>query len=88
MNPWFGKSTKGDKGSGKDISAKSDLNRKHPICRMEHPSRRAPCIPVQLQQIDFLAEHIYVRIRKGQSLRLEREHSILLCDVPVNTKGG
>jgi hypothetical protein len=36
--------------------------------------------------MDFLVEHIYVRIWKGQSLKLEREHSIILCDVLVNTK--
>jgi hypothetical protein len=46
--PMGGKSAKGDKGSGKDIPAKSCLDLKHLICLMKHPSRRAPCIPVQL----------------------------------------
>jgi hypothetical protein len=44
--PMGGKSAKGDKGLGKDISAKSDLNLKHLICLKEHPSHHAPCIPV------------------------------------------
>jgi hypothetical protein len=44
--PMGGKSAKGDKGSGKDISAKSNLNLKHLICLMEHPSQHAPCVPV------------------------------------------
>ncbi len=42
--PMGGESAKGDKGSGKDISAKSNLNLKHQICLMEHPTQRAPCI--------------------------------------------
>jgi hypothetical protein len=46
--PMGGKSAKRDKGSGKDIPAKSDLDLKHLICLMEHPPQRAPCIPVQL----------------------------------------
>jgi hypothetical protein len=36
--PMGGKSAKRDKGLGKDISAKSDLDLKHLICLMEHPS--------------------------------------------------
>ncbi len=46
--PMNGESAKGDKGSGKDNPAKSDLNPKHLICLMKHPSQHAPCIPVQL----------------------------------------
>jgi hypothetical protein len=38
--------------------------------------------------MDFLAECIYVGIQKGQTLKLEQEHSILLLDVPIDTKGG
>jgi hypothetical protein len=38
--------------------------------------------------MDFLAEHIYVGIRKGQTLKLEQEHSIILCDVPIDTREG
>jgi hypothetical protein len=41
-----GKSAKRDKGLGKDIPAKSDLDLKHLICLMEHQSQCAPCIPV------------------------------------------
>ncbi len=44
--PMGGESAKGYKGSGKDIFAKSNLNLKHQICLMEHPSQCAPCIPV------------------------------------------
>jgi hypothetical protein len=44
--PMGGESAKGDKGSGEDIPAKSNLDLKHQICLMKHPSRRAPCIPV------------------------------------------
>jgi hypothetical protein len=44
--PMGGESAKKDKGSGKDISAKSVLDLKHLICLMEHPSQRAPYIPV------------------------------------------
>jgi hypothetical protein len=44
--PMGGKSAKGDKGSGKDIPAKSNLNLKHLKYLMEHPYQRAPCIPV------------------------------------------
>jgi hypothetical protein len=44
--PMDGESTKRDKGSGKDILAKSNLDLKRLICLMEHPSQRAPCIPV------------------------------------------
>jgi hypothetical protein len=40
------KSAKRDKGLGKDIPAESDLNMKHLISLMKHPSLRAPCIPV------------------------------------------
>ncbi len=36
--PMDGESAKEDKGSGKDISAKSNLNLKHLICLMEYPS--------------------------------------------------
>ncbi len=36
--PMGGESTEGDKGLGKDISTESDLNMKHLICLMEHPS--------------------------------------------------
>jgi hypothetical protein len=46
--PMGGESAKGDKGLGKDIPAKSNLDLKHLICLMEHPSQHAPCIPVQL----------------------------------------
>jgi hypothetical protein len=46
--PMGGESAKGDKGSGKNISAESDLDLKHLICLMKHPSWRAPCIPVLL----------------------------------------
>ncbi len=46
--PMGGESPKGDKGLVKDIPAKSDLNLKHLICLMKHPSQHAPCIPVQL----------------------------------------
>jgi hypothetical protein len=38
--------------------------------------------------MDFLAERIYVGIQKGKTLNPEREHSILLCDVPIDTNGG
>ena len=44
--PMGGESAKGDKGLGKDIAAKSNLDLKHLICLMKHPPRRAPCIPV------------------------------------------
>jgi hypothetical protein len=44
--PMCGESVKGDKGLGKDISAKSDLNLKHLICLMAHLSQHATCIPV------------------------------------------
>ncbi len=37
---------------------------------------------------DFLAEHIYVGIQMGQTLKPEREHSILIRDVPIDTKRG
>jgi hypothetical protein len=86
--PMGGESAKRDKGSGKDIPAESNLDLKHLICLMKHPSQCAPCIPVRLYLMDFLAECIYVGIWKGQTLKLEREHSILLHDVPVDTKGG
>jgi hypothetical protein len=36
--PMGGKSAKRDKGLGKDIPAKSDLDLKHLICLMKHPS--------------------------------------------------
>ncbi len=36
----------------------------------------------------FLAERIHVGIWKGQTLKMEREHSILLHYVPIDTKGG
>ncbi len=36
----------------------------------------------------FLAERVYVGIWKGQTLKLDWEHSILLCDVPTDMKGG
>ncbi len=86
--PMGGESAKGDKGLGKGISTKSNLNLTHLICLMKHPSQHAPYIPVQLYQMDFFAESIYVRIWKGQTLKPEQEHSILLCDVPIDTKGG
>jgi hypothetical protein len=86
--PMGGESAKGDKGLGKNIPAESDLDLKHLICLMKYPSQCAPCISVSLQQMDFLAEHIYVGIRKGQTLKPERQHSILLCDAPIDTKGG
>jgi hypothetical protein len=44
--PMGGESAEGDKGLGKDISAKSDLNLKHLVCLMEHPSQCAHGIPV------------------------------------------
>ncbi len=44
--PMGGKSTKGDKGLGENIPAKSKLNLKNLICLMKHPSQRAPCISV------------------------------------------
>jgi hypothetical protein len=44
--PMGGKSAKGDKGLGKNILAKFNLNLKHLICLMKHPSQRASCIPV------------------------------------------
>jgi hypothetical protein len=46
--PMGGKSAIGDKGSGKNIPAESDLDLKHLICLMKHPSQLAPFIPVQL----------------------------------------
>jgi hypothetical protein len=85
--PMGGKSAKRDKGSGKDILTESNLDLKHLICLMKYPSQCAPCIPVQLQQMDFIAERIYVGIWKGQILKPEQEHSILLHDVPIDTKG-
>jgi hypothetical protein len=36
--PMGGESAKGEKGSGKNIPAKSDLDLKHLICLMKHPS--------------------------------------------------
>jgi hypothetical protein len=33
-----GESAKGDKGSANDISSESNLNLKHLICLMDHPS--------------------------------------------------
>ncbi len=63
--PIGGKSTKRDKRLWENIATKSDLNLKHLICLVEHPSRHAPCIPVWLQQMDFLTECIYVWIWKS-----------------------
>jgi hypothetical protein len=45
--PMGGKSAKRDKGSRKKIiPVESNFDLKYLICLMEHPSRRAPCIPV------------------------------------------
>jgi hypothetical protein len=44
--PMGGDSAKRDKGLGKDIPAKSNLDLKHLICMMEDPSQYAPFIPV------------------------------------------
>jgi hypothetical protein len=38
--------------------------------------------------MDFLAERIYVGIWQGQTLKSEREHSILLRDVRIDMKRG
>jgi hypothetical protein len=44
--PMGGESAERDKGLGKDIPAESNLDLKHLISLMEHPSLPAPCIPV------------------------------------------
>jgi hypothetical protein len=44
--PMGSKSAKKDKGSGKDVPTKSNLDLKHLICLIEHLSQLAPCIPV------------------------------------------